>query len=103
MPEDFTLTLNKMSDESHGVKVVSQRENKTWRTKMATQTPLIDPQELLDAAEASMFGMENLGFCIACGGEHSGCEPDACNYECEECGEHQVYGAPELVIMGYAG
>jgi len=103
MPEDFTLTLNKRSNESHGVKVVFQRENKTWRTTMATQTPLIDQQELLDAAEATMFGMDNLGFCIACGGEHFGCEPDARNYECEECGEHQVYGAPELVLMGYAG
>ena len=70
---------------------------------MATHTPIIDPLELLDAAEASMFGMENLGFCIACGGEHDGCEPDARRYECYECGEHQVYGAPELVLRGYAG
>ena len=38
---------------------------------MATQTPLIDQQELLDAAEATMFGMENLGFCIACGANTS--------------------------------
>jgi len=70
---------------------------------MATHTPLIDPLELLDAAEATMFGMENFGFCIACGGEHFECEPDARNYECHECGEHQVFGAPELVLMGYAG
>ena len=47
---------------------------------------VLDPQEVLEAAEESMFGMENLGFCIACGAEHYGCEPDACNYECEECG-----------------
>ena len=71
---------------------------------MATyQTPILDPLEILDAAEASIFGMENLGFCIACEGEHDGCEPDARRYECYECGEHQVYGAPELVLMGYAG
>jgi len=66
-------------------------------------TNVLDPQEILEAAEASMFGMDNLGFCIACGAEHYGCEPDACKYECEECGEHKVYGAQELVIMGFAG
>ena len=55
---------------------------------------VLDPQEVLEAAEESMFGMENLGFCIDCGAEH---------YECEECGEHKVYGAPELVLMGFAG
>ena len=68
-----------------------------------TTSNILDPMEVLEAAEATMFGMENLGFCIACGAEHYGCEPAACNYECEECGEHQVYGAPELVIMGFAG
>ena len=68
-----------------------------------TTSNIIDPQEILEAAEASMFGMENLGFCIACGAEHYGCEPDARKYECEECGEYKVYGAPELVIMGFGG
>ena len=64
---------------------------------------VLDPQEVLEAAEESEFGMESIGFCIACGAEHYECEPDARKYECEECGEHQVYGAPELVIMGVAG
>ena len=68
-----------------------------------TTSFILDPQVILESAEDSMFGMENIGFCIACGAEHYECEPDACNYECEECGEHQVYGAPELVIMGFAG
>lgn len=40
------------------------------------------------------------GFCLACGAERGGCEPDACEYECEECGEAQVYGAGEILIMG---
>ena len=40
------------------------------------------------------------GFCIACGEEASGVEPDARKYECESCGEKQVYGAEELVMMG---
>ena len=41
------------------------------------------------------------GFCISCGAMRDCCEPDACEYECEECGKHTVYGAEELVLMGY--
>jgi hypothetical protein len=40
------------------------------------------------------------GFCLACGALRYGCEPDARKYECEACGEKQVYGAEELVFMG---
>jgi len=40
------------------------------------------------------------GFCLSCGNEQSGCEPDARKYTCEACGEKQVYGASELVMMG---
>jgi len=45
--------------------------------------------------------MENMsGFCLECGAERDGCEPDARNYPCDECGKRQVFGAEELVIMG---
>ena len=64
---------------------------------------MIDPDELLAAAEASTFGDEYIGFCTNCGEEAYGVEPDAREYECESCGERKVYGAPELVVMGYAG
>lgn len=40
------------------------------------------------------------GFCLACGSQADGVEPDARNYECENCGESQVYGAEEIVLMG---
>ncbi len=40
------------------------------------------------------------GFCLACGERQDCCEPDARNYECEACGEHQVFGAQELILMG---
>lgn len=43
---------------------------------------------------------DHLGFCTECGAERDGCEPDARNYECYECGERQVFGAEELLIMG---
>jgi len=41
-----------------------------------------------------------IGFCTECGAERETCEPDAREYECEECGEASVYGAEELLIMG---
>lgn len=43
---------------------------------------------------------EYMGWCLACGAEKDGCEPDARKYECDECGLRHVYGAEELVIMG---
>jgi len=56
-------------------------------------------EQVLEAAEEQMFGMGNAGFCIVCGAERDGCEPDARNYECFECDEQQVFGASELVLM----
>lgn len=41
------------------------------------------------------------GICIACESrQYGGCEPDARNYPCEECGESKVFGVEELLIMG---
>lgn len=60
---------------------------------------MIDTQDILDAVEAD----DNIGFCIECGEEHYYIEPDARKYECENCGARAVYGAQELLMMGYAG
>ena len=84
------------------MKAGSQPRPKLSEVRTIIIDNVLDPQEVLEAAEASMFGMESMGFCIACGAEHYECEPDAHHYECELCGEHQVYGAPELVLMGVA-
>ena len=54
--------------------------------------------QIMAAVEAQMFGTENPGFCRACGAEADGCEPDARNYECEACGEAEVFGAEELLL-----
>lgn len=40
------------------------------------------------------------GFCLACGEEAYGVEPDARRYECECCGANRVYGLEELLLMG---
>ena len=43
---------------------------------------------------------ELTGWCLACGAQfHSGIEPDGRGYECEECGEKEVFGAEEILIM----
>ena len=52
--------------------------------------------QIIEAVESD----DNLGFCTACGEEVYNVEPDAHNYECESCGEHQVFGAEELLLMG---
>lgn len=52
-----------------------------------------------DAFEEHMDSSD--GFCTACGEwTGGGCEPDARKYECEMCGEHAVYGAEEMMVMG---
>jgi predicted RNA-binding Zn-ribbon protein involved in translation (DUF1610 family) len=43
--------------------------------------------------------LDNPGACLACGAEAMGVEPDATKYECESCGEPEVYGASELLFM----
>jgi len=40
------------------------------------------------------------GWCLACGEEAFGVEPDARRYECECCGKRAVYGADEALLMG---
>ena len=40
-----------------------------------------------------------IGFCIECGHEQDGCEPDAREYLCENCSKKSVYGAEEILIM----
>jgi hypothetical protein len=58
----------------------------------------ITRQRLEDAVGRQMFDLDNPGFCLACGHEQEGCEPDARRYQCEACGERTVYGAQELVL-----
>lgn len=45
------------------------------------------------------LNLDLLGFCLSCGNEVDGVEPDARRYKCEVCGQSKVYGLAELVIM----
>lgn len=59
----------------------------------------IDIDEVMMAIEDSMTGIDNPGFCTACGERVDGVEPDARGYDCECCGEAgTVYGAEELLM-----
>ena len=57
--------------------------------------PKISMQQIIDAVESG----EDMGFCLSCGDEAYGVEPDARKYECESCGKDKVYGAEELLLM----
>ncbi len=50
---------------------------------------------LLELAQAN----SNEGLCMACNEIADSVEPDARKYECESCGEKQVYGAEEALLM----
>jgi hypothetical protein len=61
--------------------------------------PSITSERIMDAIDRRDAVMDNPGFCIACGEDADGCEPDAVGYECECCGKRAVYGAEELLLM----
>lgn len=58
----------------------------------------IDSSITTDRVVAACESGDNAGFCVACGCDACGVEPDARNYECEECGERKVFGAEELLF-----
>lgn len=59
----------------------------------------VTPDAVEDAVRRRITGLDNPGFCILCGCEADGVEPDARNYTCESCGAEQVFGADELLLM----
>ena len=58
----------------------------------------ITADRVMEAVENRTFGLENPGFCVECGADADGCEPDARGYECYVCGKMAVYGAEELLF-----
>lgn len=58
----------------------------------------VTTDRVVATVQSSNASLDNPGFCIACGADADGVEPDAREYECEACGEPGVYGAEELLI-----
>jgi hypothetical protein len=58
----------------------------------------LTPDRIMTAVENQLTGLDDPGFCIACGADAYGVEPDARRYKCEACGEKAVYGAQELAL-----
>jgi DNA-directed RNA polymerase subunit RPC12/RpoP len=55
-------------------------------------------EQIMEAIESGDY----VGFCLNCGAETCGVEPDARKYKCDECGASKVYGAEELLLMAVA-
>ncbi len=66
------------------------------RTGAGCLLPRLTEEEL-----SSLLIDRSTGFCIRCGSQHDSIEPDACKYQCEDCGEFSVYGCEEMLIRGW--
>lgn len=61
--------------------------------------PDITLERVADACTRETWGTDNPGFCMECGEEVDGCEPDARGYDCEVCEtKGSVYGAMEVAL-----
>ena len=60
--------------------------------------PAVTEEAVMTACGRRLTSLDNPGFCLACGAEADGVEPDACEYECEACGEAEVFGCEELMM-----
>lgn len=60
----------------------------------------ITDQAIQEACARRLSSLDNPGFCLACGAEVEGIEPDAEDGECEICGAEEVCGAEEILMAG---
>ena len=52
----------------------------------------------MEAVKESFSSLSSPGFCLECGYEQEGCEPDAEGYECQDCGAMAVMGAENCLL-----
>lgn len=77
------------------LQTIAENPEKGWKVvKGAPPAVVISVDQIMAAIESG----DNIGICKACGEEQGGCEPDARNYECESCGQREVYGAEEMLL-----
>jgi hypothetical protein len=53
----------------------------------------------LQQLEDAFASDSSIGFCLACGAENEGIEPDAGKYTCLYCKAAKVYGVESLMLM----
>lgn len=59
----------------------------------------ITPDRVIAACESRLTSLDDPGFCLSCGQDAFGVEPDARKYPCECCGATEVYGAEEVLFL----
>jgi hypothetical protein len=74
------------------------RQRPSLAQERASWHPTVSEERIVDAVERYATTLDNPGFCLSCGAEQGGCEPDMRRGKCEHCNERQVYGAEELLI-----
>jgi hypothetical protein len=84
--KEISQQLSKIADELDSSQALKQSKK---LPKNLTEDMILDAVERDD----------NLGYCISCGEEAFGVEPDARSYTCEVCESPSVYGAEELLFM----
>ena len=60
--------------------------------------PTLTMEHVYEAHHRRQTSLDDPGFCLSCGAEVSGVEPDACGYTCEACGEENVFGVEEIIL-----
>ena len=66
--------------------------------EMVELSSKVTAEAVTDAVERQMTSLDNPGFCVVCGEENEGCEPDARRYRCEFCHNMSLYGAEEILL-----
>ena len=61
--------------------------------------PSITVDRVMEALERDESYLDNPGFCISCGEDADGYEPDAEYHECECCGMPSVFGAMQVMFI----
>jgi len=77
----------------------ARRPASTFNLKQGVETMKMHASITVDRIMTACEEDDHLGFCIACGEEAYGVEPDARRYVCESCDAKAVYGAEELLLM----
>ncbi len=66
---------------------------------LADVHPSVTSKRVCEAVYRRLVSLDNPGFCLDCGVDADGVEPDARHYRCDSCGLCAVFGADEVLLM----